>query len=634
MFQGDTTYYISSSVNLYGTTVVEGGTVIKFNSGGLSGPDLTFNGPVDCQTSHWHPAIFTAKDDDSVGGSIIGSSGSPSGNFYGRNTIACKDTSETYQWHDIRIRYGYYGIVMFGGVTAEVSHAQIGFCARSTAAYPSTTQYFGNVLLHDGAYGLWNLLGPTYKCEQTTFHLFEYLTSNTNATLPCLTNTLVIAVTNNVLYTGGSDVVATNDDTGIFQTVSKGSRYLEISSSYRDSGTTNIQSALLKELRELTTYPPYLLTNTLSGDLTLSLQAIRDKNTPDLGYHYDPLDYVAQGLMLTNALLKITNGAAIGIDFEGVNYGINLDSGAMLVSLGLADRPNRFVMVHSVQEELMDYDIDYTILAETQGATVPTSVQFTFTEIPMISQSYLINDISGLGTMELLSFRHSILKSGNLVSSSGVSNALISMTNNCLVRFLIYTAPTNTGNAWFQNNLFKDGLMAIEGDNTSYNIYNNFYHDTILFQFVSGAPQHDYNAYITNANNWGSYAANDVLLTNRPVFLEGPLGGNYYYPTNDGMLSKLIDMGSTNADVMGLFHFTTTTNQFKETNSIVDIGFHHIALNGADEPVDTDNDGIPDYLEDINGNGSLNSGESDWEDGDDPGLSVTIVRPRNDSVVP
>lgn len=79
IFKGDTTYYLSGTLNLYGTTVIEGGAVLKFASGGTV--QFVLNGPIDCQTSPWRPGIFTAKDDNTVGEIISGSTGNPSGNY-------------------------------------------------------------------------------------------------------------------------------------------------------------------------------------------------------------------------------------------------------------------------------------------------------------------------------------------------------------------------------------------------------------------------------------------------------------------------------------------------------------------------------------------------------------------------
>ena len=98
--------------------------------------------------------------------------------------------------------------------------------------------------------------------------------------------------------------------------------------------------------------------------------------------------------------------------------------------------------------------------------------------------------------------------------------------------------------------------------------------------------------------------------------------------------SPLINAGSMNATNAGLYHYTTTTNQVKETNSVVDIGFHYVAVNGSVEPEDTDSDGTPDYLEDADGDGATDSGETDPNDADDWGLRVLITRPKDGSTVP
>jgi hypothetical protein len=50
---------------------------------------------------------------------------------------------------------------------------------------------------------------------------------------------------------------------------------------------------------------------------------------------------------------------------------------------------------------------------------------------------------------------------------------------------------------------------------------------------------------------------------------------------------------------------------------VVDIGLHYAVLNGQDQPNDSDQDGIPDYFEDTNGNGIYAAGDlSDWMDPD------------------
>jgi hypothetical protein len=63
----------------------------------------------------------------------------------------------------------------------------------------------------------------------------------------------------------------------------------------------------------------------------------------------------------------------------------------------------------------------------------------------------------------------------------------------------------------------------------------------------------------------------------------------------------------------GLYHHTVKTEQTKEGNSTVDIGFHYVALNGSNQPNDYDSDGILDHLEDKDGDGVFDAGETDWQ---------------------
>ena len=80
----------------------------------------------------------------------------------------------------------------------------------------------------------------------------------------------------------------------------------------------------------------------------------------------------------------------------------------------------------------------------------------------------------------------------------------------------------------------------------------------------------------------------------------------------------LVDAGSRTAAAAGLWHYTTQVNQAKEADTPVDIGFHYVAFCGG-TPCDTDHDGLGDFLEDRNGNGLRDAGESDWQNPDTDG---------------
>jgi len=87
-------------------------------------------------------------------------------------------------------------------------------------------------------------------------------------------------------------------------------------------------------------------------------------------------------------------------------------------------------------------------------------------------------------------------------------------------------------------------------------------------------------------------------------------GGNKNYLT---AASLAINAGPGPAQQFGLFHFTTQADQALEGNSVVDYGYHYVALNANGTPIDTDGDGVPDYAEDANGNGIFDFGDlSNW----------------------
>jgi hypothetical protein len=65
----------------------------------------------------------------------------------------------------------------------------------------------------------------------------------------------------------------------------------------------------------------------------------------------------------------------------------------------------------------------------------------------------------------------------------------------------------------------------------------------------------------------------------------------------------------------------------------VDIGYHYVAVDTNGIPLDSNGDGIPDYLQDANGNGVYDFGDlGDWQN--TLYLKVLITRPRNSSILP
>ena len=117
---------------------------------------------------------------------------------------------------------------------------------------------------------------------------------------------------------------------------------------------------------------------------------------------------------------------------------------------------------------------------------------------------------------------------------------------------------------------------------------------------------YNYNAFLQGAAQPPTEATNSVTV--RSFDWQTGWFGNYYLPGN----SPLIQQGGEKADQVGLFHFTTQTSQVPETNSPVDIGYHYAATDAFGTPLDSNGDGMPDYLEDANGNGLVDGSETNW----------------------
>src|SRR5207247_9107560 len=135
----------------------------------------------------------------------------------------------------------------------------------------------------------------------------------------------------------------------------------------RNSAITNISAPLLADLKKKTTYPPIVLSNDITVSMTLSPQAQRDADIPDLGYHYDPLDYCWGDRTLTNSTLTLTNGAAVGIYGS---IGTIVQSGGSFLSEGAPTALNHILRYHSVQEQPILWGDSFTRLFAFFSSTV------------------------------------------------------------------------------------------------------------------------------------------------------------------------------------------------------------------------------------------------------------------------
>jgi hypothetical protein len=156
----------------------------------------------------------------------------------------------------------------------------------------------------------------------------------------------------------------------------------------------------------------------------------------------------------------------------------------------------------------------------------------------------------------------------------------------------------NGSSSFIKNDLFFGGTFYYFPVSGCAVVQNNFFDQTAIPDNSLDSEPYlgGYNAYVTNYDQLQPVSINDLILTNEINYQVGPLG-NYYQP--DG--SPLINAGSTNADALGLYDYTVQTNlvggyEIKETNSLVDIGYHYVAVDTNGSPISTYTNGLPDYL--------------------------------------
>jgi len=626
VFKGDTTYWLSGNVALFGTnTTFEAGTILK----STNGVSLTVNTPIAWLGTMWRPVILTSKDDTSCGDSISGATGSPGSNVYAATALAIGVTNTVTIQH-LRVANAQTAISFVGGSGHVIRHAQFVACQKGIAA-TNTDFSLGNALF-------WNVLtnftgaSSTGRVEHLTADTATYLNQNLGTNL-FLTNCLLVNVTNTGSYSGLSNAVTTSGS--VFQTVGEGFHYL-LNGTYRDSGTTNISATLAADLRKMTTFPPLISTNAITTATTWSPQAQRDTDTPDLGYHYYPLDFLVNNVS-TSSSLTLTNGVAVGVYGS---YGVIIQGGN-LYSQGSPVNLNVLTRYQTVQEQPATLGSSALALINV-ATTAATITQLRFTDCPALglastgtgARDLLDNNSYPNGTFILrdCQLRGSAI---NIYQGNSSGTISLSLTNNLMERGSFYA--NRTGAAMLivnlRNNLFWRSALNLQynssGTNPTWNIQDNLFDNCSIteggnnYQFYIG---NSYNGYVATTP-LGNSGGNDKSVTTF-AYATGTLGPWYQSSTN------MIDAGSRTADLAGLYHYTTQTSQVKEATTIVDLGFHYVATDANGNPIDTNGNGFPDWQEDANGNGVVDSGETDWQHGTDLGLKVWITEPKRNANLP
>lgn len=642
VFKGDTTYFVSGPFNLSGSTTFEGGSVIKFAITGL--PGIVCYGPIACLTGPFRPTVLTSMNDDTVGDLIVGSTGNPRNAYHANPALQIMASGQSL--HDLRIAHAGTGIFFHDNSAGSntLSHAQFVRCSTALGLNGYGPRFqnlkLQNVLIHDVGIAFAGYSFATTaehltlcQCGQLGFDRCGSVYGTTSSA--SLVNSLLVALnaTGNIRLLQGYCQSATSSNV-MFQTVGAAGFYLA-RESCRNAGTTNIDATLAGDLKRKTTFPPAVRTGVLDASVALTQRIPRDLDTPDLGFHYDPIDFAVSSLVVgSNRTLSVTPGTVIATFGSS---GIRLDDYGRLTMAGEALRPARLLRYHTVQEQSVDWGATTGAVSAIVGpdhspanASAAPAAQCRLVEFgSMAGPGYHLFSDDGVGLFRAITLQDCRLASGRL-QLAGSATTSLTLNNNLLERVGVLAAKRPQLAAF--NNLFWGGNSRWEraAGAAGWELRDNAFHDHDLND-VTGGASHSHNAYLGTAQRqFGGATSNNLALASF-AYSNGPLGRFYQSSTN------LVDRGSRSAGSAGLFHFTVRTNQLKETSSVVDIGFHSVAcveIQGSPQPQDSDGDSVADYLEDRDGNGAVNTSETDWRDAADIGLRVRITRPVLSEPVP
>lgn len=660
--QGDSTYFCSGVVNLTGTTTIEGGTCVKFASG--TTPKINLLGPVVCKTGPYRPGIFTAKDDDSVGDIVADSSGTPEGKYGNGLTLSVSGSALKH------LRFCHANSALRLGFSAgqiDLAHLQFVHCLYGVDfdSNSENTVNVDNSLFHSitnvTKSGYDNYLRGRHLTVDHCLKLFAIGSGNHNGEVH-LTNSILADVilrgnadvydgSNNGFYNyynnttfGSAPIVS---PVSPFQIVGAGGHYLTDASGFRAHGTTVIAGTLLDSLKTKTTHPPIEFPRFMevTGELTLFPQIPRYVNdNPDLGYHYDVLDYTMAAMALNGGTVTVQPGTAIGFRQEFApeawwwpswftEVGINLLRGSTLVCHGTPNRRITFTDVQLVQEAA-GLPVEYLFLGDSMTApditdNAPPVVDFRFSNFHTSSDKHQFmsgDPVTWTPSINMTSrdcnfFGGWYWLGGESLFSFPMPQCKLLWANNLFERVKVYVDP-HFGDFGFEarNNLFRCGglgLGPISGATAgNWILTDNLFEKVEFLLYTTEDFDHDYNGcwpLLDSELQWGgttrlggTTAENDKELTAAPPYQVGPLG-SYYLPST----TTLWNTGSRTAADAGLSQYTTSIDQSKEasegTDNLVNIGLHYVATAGSTstQPKDSETptgDGIPDYVEDANGN--------------------------------
>ncbi|MGH7976701.1 MAG: immunoglobulin domain-containing protein, partial [Limisphaerales bacterium] len=676
-FRSGVTYYIGSTVQLYGNTTFEPGAIIKFDYT-QTDPTLQIMGTVTCKGTAYNPSILTTIDDNAYGEQW--NSNTPQPHSTGVPYLDLSQTNGDLSLTNVWFRYADEAVSTPADGQLDIWNGQFFQCNAAILNESNGVDSLHNVLLAGcGEAVLANTNAFAIAAENITADVTNLYTASVSPAYVVLTNSIVTGNANGASLQNSVDA----PDPSNFQTNGAGNYYLAAGSTLHQAGTANISPYLLNEFQNKTTYAPIALPEfmSLSGNLTLSPQAPRYTNgAPDIGYYYDALDYTVAG-MTNFGTITVLPGTAVGFrqDLNTSTYwGFTLREESSFVSHGTPTKPIVFADAQWVQEQYADpcYSL---FVPNFEGATNDAApvMDFRFCNFYPAANWYEVWAGQDQNSDYMASYDSVVnwtMRDCNLFGGW----ITLGEPDNGNFFGIPYNTFYGVGSVTWNNNLFENELVNVQPsyywyDGTinvdmAFSAHNNLLHGGYLvtasqtsssgnwtfednmfdkvnfYQDASLPLDYDYNGYwpltaaeldsgytnqfqVTTTGDGFTDGGNEQLLDYAPPYVAGAFG-DYYLSS----ATELYEAGSQTAGAAGLAQYTVFANQTKDAaSSPVNIGLHYVAATN-NVPVDSDGDGIPDYVEDANGNGTVDAGETDPNNTMSDGVTNDIYNTAYDNI--
>ncbi|HTI72503.1 MAG TPA: hypothetical protein VMF06_21185 [Candidatus Limnocylindria bacterium] len=702
VFQGDTTYFVAGAVFCNGSTTIESGAVFKYpNSTGTYATPvnayLTMNSGLTMKGTAYRPIYFTSGNDDTVGDKLSTAvwanyrvDGSGNGlvgtESYANPAIILSDSLSATTLSHCRFRYAQAGIRYsgaVGGSTASVNHSQFLNCLRaielsgsgSSCCGTSFTMNMFNCLMSAVPTPIQTTSGAYYYTANLYNNTFDTSARLADGTL----NGLTIYATNNIfaaIASTGTSVSAYGGYNGFysstfgagstfgnntfstattpFQIVGGGSHYLLATSNFRNVANSGALSTTRQaDLQARTTEGPVVLAVGAGQSSPLDITADRDTDGFDLGYHYDPLDYLVSQFAVPNSGAGTILKAGVAVGIYG-NYGFSVPEGGTISGEGVPLMMNRLVGFMASQDQTVALNpsgtavatpttaglFDVSTATSTSSSVVKPVISLRFTDLPAMGHiQNFFNATTYPMNLKTVTLKDCWLRGINLATATTTASGQnylpstapsVTLWNNLLERTAVnfsqgyFTAANNPLDFDLLNNTVWYCSLTIVYNDTTATLHPGWVLQDNLFDntSISFTGNGSYLTYVSRSYNGYAPATattlggtSDTTLTSVVYNSVSAVGWTWYVGSTPSVGTTDYDSTRTGA-AAGLYHYTRSTSQTKETTSSLDIGFHYVAL-VSNKPADSDSDGIPDYLEDSNGDGTYAAGDiSNWQNAD------------------